>query len=97
MELAKEAKELWKKGSMTERLEILKRVCWNPILDGVNLRYGLRKPFATIAEMSEKQDWRTECERLMWWHLHMELTKVTSSLGGALFSYLIFFIRSSNA
>jgi len=58
LELAKDAKELWKAGSLAEKLEILKRVCWNPILDGANLRYGLRKPFATLAEMSENQDWR---------------------------------------
>lgn len=58
LELAKEAKDLWKEGSLTEKLEILKRVCWNPILEGATLRYGLRKPFQTIAEMNENQDWR---------------------------------------
>lgn len=60
LELAKEAKELWKRGSLTERLEILKKLCWNPILEGATLRYGLRKPFATIAEMNGNQNWRSQ-------------------------------------
>ncbi|MBK7844487.1 MAG: hypothetical protein IPJ71_12480 [Bdellovibrionales bacterium] len=42
LELAKEAKELWKKGSMTERLEILKKVCWNPILGFSTVGGGMR-------------------------------------------------------
>ena len=58
LELAKEAKELWKQGTLTQKLEILKKVCWNPILEGSNLRYDLRKPFATLAEMNEKAEWR---------------------------------------
>ena len=56
--LAKEAKDLWKVGSLTEKLEILKQLCWNPILEGATLRYDLRKPFATIAKMNENDDWR---------------------------------------
>jgi hypothetical protein len=58
LELAKQAKELWNQGTLTEKVEILKKVCWNPILDGATLRYGLRKPFATLAEMNESEDWR---------------------------------------
>lgn len=58
LELAKDAKQLWKQGTLIEKLEILKKVCWNPILEGANLRYDLRKPFATLAEMNGSGDWR---------------------------------------
>ena len=58
LELAKNAKSLWIAGTLSEKLEILKKVCWNPILDGATLRYDLQKPFATIAQMSGNPDWR---------------------------------------
>lgn len=58
LELAKNAKSLWIAGTLSEKLEILKKVCWNPILDGATLRYDLQKPFATIAQMRGNPDWR---------------------------------------
>jgi DNA invertase Pin-like site-specific DNA recombinase len=60
LELAKNAKTLWNEGTLEEKLAIAKKLCWNPVLEGANLRYDLRKPFATISEMSEKEDWRSQ-------------------------------------
>lgn len=57
-ELAMNAKSLWNQGSVEQRLEILKTVCSNPTLEGASVRYEIRKPFATVAEMAKKEDWR---------------------------------------
>ena len=58
IELATNAKSLWNQGSPQERMDYLKKVCSNPMLDMTNLRYDLKKPFVTIAEMKENKDWR---------------------------------------
>lgn len=34
-------------------VEILKKVCSNPVLEGTTLRYDLRKPFGTLIEMKK--------------------------------------------
>lgn len=57
-ELAINARSIWNSGTTDERLEYLKRVCSNPVLDASSVRYDLRKPFATIAEMKEIPEWR---------------------------------------
>lgn len=60
IELATNAKSLWNQGSPQERMDYLKKVCSNPMLDMTNLRYDLKKPFVTIAEMKENKDWRSQ-------------------------------------
>lgn len=59
LELATNAKSVWKKGTPEEKVEYLKKVCWNPIMEGAKLRYDLRKPFAILCEMQENVEWRT--------------------------------------
>lgn len=31
----------------------------NPVLDGLSVRYDLKKPFAVLAEMKHSEDWCT--------------------------------------
>ncbi len=60
LELATSAKSLWIRKSAQERKEFLNLILSNPILDGVNVRYELKKPFAVLVKMSEnpeKEDW----------------------------------------
>ncbi len=57
LELAIDAKKLWKKQNRTERLEYLKKVCSNPVLDGVTVRYDLQKPYSVIAKMKGNTNW----------------------------------------
>lgn len=59
-ELAINAKSIWESGSPQERLEYLKEVCSNQVLDGATVRIELKKPYVTIAEMNEKSDWRLQ-------------------------------------
>lgn len=59
-ELAMNAKSLWNQGSVEQRLEILKTLCSNPVLEGTSVRYELKKPFVTVAEMAEKDSWRPQ-------------------------------------
>lgn len=56
-ELATNAKSLWNFGTPTERMSILKRICSNPVLDGATVKYDLKKPYATLTEMKENQEW----------------------------------------
>lgn len=58
-ELAMNAKSLWNQGSVDQRVALLKSLCSNPTLDGVSVQYELKKPFATVAQMGEKNDWRS--------------------------------------
>ncbi len=57
LELATSAKSLWIQKSPQERKEFLNMILSNPILEGVNVRYELKKPFAVLVKMSEKEDW----------------------------------------
>ena len=59
-ELAKSAKTLWKEGSVEQRMNILKALCSNPSLDGASIQYDLKKPFVTLEEMGQKEDWRSQ-------------------------------------
>ncbi len=54
------ALSIWKSATREERVERLKRVCSNPILDGLTVRYELKKPFAMLAEMRSDSKWRRE-------------------------------------
>lgn len=58
LELAKEAKSLWLSRSAHERLDFLKLVLSNQELDGVTVRYELKKPFAILSKMKEVSEWR---------------------------------------
>jgi hypothetical protein len=60
IELATNAESLWNGRSATEKVEFLKKVVSNPVLDGPNIRYDLQKPFAVIAEMRGNVNWRTQ-------------------------------------
>ena len=56
--LATQAKSLWNLGTQEERMEYLKNVCSDPVLDGVTVRYEMKKPFQTIARMKGFSNWR---------------------------------------
>ena len=60
IELATMAKSLWKRRSPIERRQLLDLLLSNRTLDGVTIRYDLKKPFAVLAEMARKQDWRSQ-------------------------------------
>ena len=57
LELATSAKSLWIRKSAQERREFLNMILSNPVLEGVTVRYELKKPFAVLVKMSEKEDW----------------------------------------
>ncbi len=59
IELAKNAKTLWKQQSAVERRGLLEDILSNQVLDGPIVRYDLEKPFAVLAEMAQKEDWRS--------------------------------------
>ena len=58
LELAINAKSLWKSMERPQRLEYLKKVCSNQTLDGLTVRYELQKPFARLAAWKESDEWR---------------------------------------
>ena len=61
LELARDAKSLWKVKSPKERKEFLNAILSNPVLDGATVRYDLKKPFAVLLKMAangEKENWR---------------------------------------
>lgn len=62
IELAMNAKSLWKGMNRQERLEYLKRVCLNQTLDGLTVSYQLEKPFARLASWGENKEWRRELD-----------------------------------
>jgi site-specific DNA recombinase len=62
IELAIDAKRLWKTATVEQRLALVKTVCSNQKLNGVTIDYELKKPFAVLAEMSEKEIWRPHGE-----------------------------------
>lgn len=57
LELAKNAETLWFSRSPQERVDFLKMILSNQVLDGTNIRYDLRKPFAVLAEMNKTEEW----------------------------------------
>ncbi len=63
LELATSAKSLWIRKSAQERKEFLNMILSNPILDGVNVRYELKKPFAVLVKMSENPEKESWCGR----------------------------------
>lgn len=57
LELATEAKSLWESRPPQERLDFLKTILSNQVLDGVTVRYELKKPFAAVAKLGGEGDW----------------------------------------
>ena len=60
LELAKSAKNLWSQRSERERVDLLSRVVSNPRLEGKNVLFDLKKPFAALAKMRESGEWRPQ-------------------------------------
>ena len=58
-ELSTNAESLWNLRSAVEKVSLLQKLISNPVLDGPTIRYDLQKPFAVIAEMAKKEDWRS--------------------------------------
>lgn len=58
LELATTAKSQWISAPVEMRRTFLNKVLSNPVLDGLTVRYELKKPFAVLLEMSKKEDWR---------------------------------------
>jgi len=54
LELAKDAESNWKMATPTDRVVLLKSVLWNFSLDGLNVRYDLKKPFALLSQIKTK-------------------------------------------
>lgn len=48
---------LLRKPPAQERREFLDLILSNPILDGLPVRFELKKPFAALVEMKEKKEW----------------------------------------
>ncbi len=59
LELSISAKSLWEKRSPLERRELLNELLSNPVLDGVTVRYEIKKPFRILSEMAESSKWRS--------------------------------------
>ena len=57
LELATDAKSLWKERSPLERKMFLEKLLSNPVLDGRTVRYDLKKPLLVLAEMKGNEGW----------------------------------------
>jgi hypothetical protein len=57
-ELAKRARTRWNQRTPSGRRELLEVVLSNPMLDGVTVRWEMKKPFAILGEMTKGNDWR---------------------------------------
>ena len=60
LELATNAESLWKMASPQERKEFLEQLLSNPVLNGTTVEYQIRKPFVTLSEMKQDENWRRE-------------------------------------
>jgi hypothetical protein len=69
LELAINAKSLWKERSMHERLSFLKLILSNPTWDGRSVRYTLKKPFAILEEMKRNENWRRQATQYRNWFI----------------------------
>lgn len=59
LELAKNAKSFWNSQPVEEKKKVLEMILSNPVLDGINIQYDLKKPFAILKEMKGNDEWRT--------------------------------------
>lgn len=57
LELASQAKSLWNSIPASERKKVLDRILSNPVLNGVNVEFNLRKPFRILKEMRGDTEW----------------------------------------
>lgn len=64
LELATNAKSLWESMSPRDRREFLDKLVSNPVLDGVTVRYEIKKPFAILTQMAQNIEWRPLVRRL---------------------------------
>jgi len=62
IELAINAKTLYESHSAEERIELLKNICSNRVLDGRRAEYHLRSSLAVLSEMKKNSEWRRERE-----------------------------------
>jgi hypothetical protein len=58
IELAINAKTLYESHSAEERIELLKNICSNRVLDGRRAEYHLRSSLAVLVDMKKNQNWR---------------------------------------
>jgi len=54
LELAKDMESNWKEATPSDRVVLLTNVSSNFLLDGLNVRYDLKKPFAILSEIKLK-------------------------------------------
>lgn len=59
LELCKDAKSLYFSQSAEERANFVKRLCQNPTMEGVSVRYEIKKPFSVLAKMASLVNWRS--------------------------------------
>ncbi len=58
LQLATNAESLWKLATPQERRSLLDDLLYNPVLDGVSVRYEIIKPLRTLSEMKQDSKWR---------------------------------------
>ncbi len=59
LELAKNAKSLWKSMEVEERKELLNELLSNPVLNGVNIEFKIKRPFEILSQMASFKNWYT--------------------------------------
>ncbi len=59
LELAKNAQSFWNSQSVSERKKVLDMILSNPVLNGLNVEYKLKRPFELLKEMKGNTEWRT--------------------------------------
>lgn len=57
LELCIEAESLWNEAEDEERVDFVKKVCSDIYLEGVTIRYNLKKPFQMLTEMANSDLW----------------------------------------
>ncbi|MDP2342689.1 MAG: recombinase family protein [Deltaproteobacteria bacterium] len=57
LELAKSARSLWESRTPSEKRLLIERLVSNATLDGVTVRYDLKKPFAILGRMAKGTVW----------------------------------------
>jgi len=60
LELATNAKTLWNQRSPEERREFLGLILSNQWLEGLTVRFELKKPLQVLSQMAQKQNWRPQ-------------------------------------
>ncbi len=60
LQLATDAKSLWKRRTPVEQVLMLEKLLSNQVLDGSSVRYTIIKPLQILSEMKQNQEWRRE-------------------------------------